>query len=441
MLNEAKAKKITKRVLGLKTVDELGVRIESRTAGNTRFARNEVTTNGDVETLSVTVEATQAGRTATVRGSAVDDAALAQLVKDAEALAALAPVDPEHMPPLGPQNYGKSTIYDNASAKLDAADRVARVESPVTRGRAETLQASGFFANEVRAVALANSAGAFCFEASTEASLSSTFRTLDGSGSGRAVAVSHAIGNIDAAAVAQRAADKAARSANPRDLDPGDYTVILEPQAVWDLMSFLLYSMSSRAAQEGRSWFSAGGGQTKLGRKLFSDSIHLFSDPGDADNPASVVSPDGQPQLPRTWIRDGVLETLTRTRYWAKAQKAEAVPAPSSLHLEGSKTSLDALVSGVQRGVLVTRFWYNRMLEPRSILATGLTRDGTFWVENGKISHAVKNFRYNDSPLTLLTKVRALGAAQRVETRGGLVAVMPSMVVDGFHFESRSDAV
>src|SRR5690606_24061735 len=129
------------------------------------------------------------------------------------------------------------------------------------------------------------------------------------------------------------------------------------------------------------------------------------------------------------------------SRYWAAKSGAVALPEPSSVLLDGTDVDLLELVRAVDRGVLVTRFWYNRTLDPRTILATGLTRDGTFLVEQGKITTALKNFRYNDSPVTMLKNVLALGRPQRVVTRGGRVMVVPPMVVKDFNFSSLSDAV
>jgi predicted Zn-dependent protease len=191
--------------------------------------------------------------------------------------------------------------------------------------------------------------------------------------------------------------------------------------------------MAARPADEGRSAFTQP--------RRFDERITLFSDPSDRDNPASPIGEDGLPQRKITWIEKGELRNLHRSRFWAQKTGKEAIPNPSSLHLAGTDASVQDLVSGVDRAVLVTRFWYNRLLEPRTVMVTGLTRDGTFMVEQGKITKALRNFRFNESPLTLLSKVVAIGRPERVSTRGGLVLVVPPLVVEGFNFASRSDAI
>lgn len=441
MLSERQVKKILDRALRAKRGEHLQVNFEAREAGNTRFANNGVTTNGDVEEVRVAVTASSGGRSATVSSNATDNAGLDALVARAEELAALAPVDPEFMPPLGPQSYPKVDARSKGTAKLDAKARVKVVEAAMADAKQRGLVAAGFMAHEQAVSAVANSEGLFAFQPSTRASLSTTCRTTDGTGSGRAVAVSHDIANVDGATVGAAAAQKAEMSANPAASKPGDYTVVLEAQAVYDLLSFLLWSMSARAAEEGRSWFSADGGGTKVGQSLFSSMITLRSDPGDKANPAAAFTGEGAPQAATTWVDKGKLVALPRSRFWAQKTGAAFVPSPSSLHLAGGSKRFLELLQAADKGILVTRFWYNRMLEPRTILATGLTRDGTFAIEGGAVAGAIKNLRYNDSPLTLLKNVVAMGEPQRVETRGNFVAVVPPMVVKGFHFESSSDAI
>jgi predicted Zn-dependent protease len=440
-LSKAAAKLLTQQVLSHAKVDDIVVRVAGSQTGNTRFANNGPTTTGDVARATVSVTATVQGRSATISSNRTDKESLARIVREAEETAALAPVDPEHMPPVGPQKYPRVNGRDGATAKLGGKERAQAIRKPLATADKRGLNASGLIIHSDSAFALANNKGLFAYHASTSVSLSNTCRTKDGTGSGRAAFVSHRYGNLKPGDVARAAADKAEMSANPKGVDPGRYVVILEPQAVSDLLSFLAFSMGARSADEGRSYFSKAGGGNRIGEKLFHDSITISSDPGDAEHPASPISGDGLPLSKVTWIEKGVLKALTYSRFWADKQGKEPVPRPNSIKMAGTDASLTDLIKGVDRGILVTRFWYNRMLEPRTILATGLTRDGTFLVEQGKITTAVKNFRYNESPVTLLKNVLALGKPERAPTRGGRVVVVPPMVVDGFNFASLSDAV
>ncbi|MEZ4454916.1 MAG: metallopeptidase TldD-related protein, partial [Nannocystaceae bacterium] len=182
------------------------------------------------------------------------------------------------------------------------------------------------------------------------------------------------------------------------------------------------------------------GGGTKIGATIAHPSITLRSDPADPRGPSRPFDGDGQPIGATTWIDRGVLRALECSRYWAQKQGATPVPTPGNFILEGTDAAPEELLRGIDRGVLVTRFWYNRIVEPRTILATGLTRDGTFLIEQGKVVKAVKNMRYNESPVTMLGSVLAIGRAERVPI-GGRVMVVPPLVVGGFNFSSLSDAV
>jgi predicted Zn-dependent protease len=201
------------------------------------------------------------------------------------------------------------------------------------------LDAAGMVSHQHRAVATSNSAGLFAYHPSTSVSLSMTCRTRDGTGSGWGAAMGHQLGGIDPAAVAARAAEKAELSQDPEAIEPGAYTVILEPQAVAELLQFLGWSLDRRSADEGRSAFAKPGGGTKIGEALFHPSITLRSDPSAAEHPSSPFAGDGEALPKTTWIDKGVLKSLATSRYWAKTSGTATVPRPSSFILEGtSKT-------------------------------------------------------------------------------------------------------
>lgn len=439
-LTRAEAQSLIKSALKAATLKDVAVRVRSSSTANLRFANNAPTTSGEVERVDLSVTATRDRSSATVSGTARDPAGVAELVRRAEALAALAPADPEHMPPLGPQTYLRPVAEDPAVIKVGPEARVDAVARVLKVAREGKLEASGMYVHGHQSLALGTSAGLFAYHAETEVTLTATCRTPDGSGSGWGGAMSHRLADIDAVAVARRAADKAemSRGGGPA-LAPGAYTVVLEAQAVADLLDFLRGSLGARTADEGRSFFSRAGGNA-IGESLFGAQIKLRSDPMDPGNPSTPFADDGLPLQPTVWIDQGKLLTLASSRYWAQRQGRAPVPAARSLFLAGGTASVAELVRGVERGVLVTRLWYNRMLDPRQILATGLTRDGTFKIEGGKLAGPVKNMRYNESPVTLLRQALALGKPERV-VNDGAVVVVPPMVVDGFHFASVSDAV
>jgi len=439
-MSERDIKSITATILGAAMAPEIVVTVRERSEGNLRFANGEPTTTGEVETLEISVSASIQGRSATVIGNRSDKDALRSLVAEAEELAAMSPVDPEHVPPVGKGPLLQVDGHDPATAKLDAKQRLRRAEQAIAVADAAGLGSAGFFVHHEESFTVATSAGAFCHWPSTQASLSVTCRSPDGSGSGWAAALSHLGKRVEGQAVAELAAEKADMSREPQTLAPGKQLVILEAQAVGELLSFLVDAFDARACDEGRSLFSRADGGTALGEQLFAPSIRLRSNPADGEHPARPFADDGQAHQVVDWIAGGVVKNLACSRFWAERSGAEALPLPNSLQLEGSDLDLLSLVRDVDRGVLVTRFWYNRLLDRKAALATGLTRDGTFLVEQGKITTAVKNFRYNDSPVTLLKNVVALGRPQRVAV-GARVMVVPPMVVRDFNFASGSDAI
>lgn len=439
-LSRSEAQAVVKAALRAATFKEVAVRVTSSRAANLRFAAGSPTTSGEAERVEVSVTATKDRASATVSGSAHDAASLKELVRRAEELAAVAPVDPEWVAPLGAQQYAEARAVDPAALKIGPEQRTDAAARVLKAARDAKLTASGIVQHAHRSVALGNSSGLFGYHADTEVSLTATMRTPDGTGSGWAGMTSHRFADLDATALARRAVDKAAMSQGGGPaLTPGKYTVVLEAQAVADLLGFLRGALQARAADEGRSFFARPGGNA-IGEALFDERVKLWSDPLDAMHPSTPIADDGQPLVRTVWVETGKLRTLARSRYWAQKMNAPAVPGPRSLFMAGGTGSVADLVRGVKDGVLITRLWYNRMLDPRQLLVTGLTRDGTFRIADGKLSGPVKNMRYNESPATLLARLVALGAAERTHDDGPL-CVVPPIVVEGFNLASVSDAV
>jgi predicted Zn-dependent protease len=449
---------LTKRVLSFAKADETRVVVRSTSTGQSRFAGGEITTSGSATDLTVTVVSTVGKRRASATTNVTDDASLQRTVDLSERLAKLSPEDPELMPELGPQQHAEIPAYDARTAALDAEARAAAVSGLITTARAadpaQDLFVAGYLeANALHGTAVATSKGLFAFHQSTDVSLSCTVRTPDGTGSGWAAGGAREWAQIDAPALGRRAAQKAVASRNPQAIEPGRYTVILEPQAVGDLIPLLLGAFNARTAEEGRSPFSKRGqgvaqGATMLGEKIADERVTLFSDPADPDLRGAPFDGEGLPVRRRVWIENGVLKTLAYSRYWARQRGLpESVAGGggggfggdggAGLKMLGGTQTLDELIAGTERGILVTHAWYIRALDARSASYTGLTRDGTFLVERGKITRSLKNFRWNDSPLLMLNRIEAIGRAERI----GAGQVMPSLKVRDFNFASISEAV
>ncbi len=443
IVTEAEAKRITSKVLALSKADSCVATLTGHERGNIRFALNNVTTSGFQDGVSLRVESHFGKRSGSASTNELDDRAIEAVVRKAEQIARLAPENPEFLPPLGPQEYLSSRVYVETTAKV-RPDKLATLCAPVIQEADRGgVTAAGFLEAGAGFDAMATSKDLFVFEPSTSTRFTVSARTSDGTGSGWAGQHQHDIGRLNVSRLGQNAVRKTVQSRSPETLAPGKYTVLLEPPAVADLLALLIFDMDARSADEGRSFFTKKGGGNKLGEKLFADKVNVYSDPHHDLAPGSVSSTDGLPAQRRNWIENGVVKELVYSRFWAKKMERAPVPRPTNLIMEGGSTSVEEMVRNTKRGVLVTRFWYIREVDPRTILYTGLTRDGTFLIEDGKIVKPVKNFRFNESPVAMLNNIEAIGPSERTigtEIDDWSMCVPPLLVRD-FTFSSPSDAV
>jgi predicted Zn-dependent protease len=444
LLSRDEAKALADRVLRLSAADQTRVHIASEWRGHTRFADAGITTSGGTSDTEITVTAIVGRRRAAATTNVLDDEALKRTVDLAGRLARLSPEDPELMPELGPQTYTAVDAFIDRTAQLDGNVRAAAVRRTVdaalqTGKPSGRIFVAGYLEANAHTIAVANSAGLFAFHRTTDAGLSVTARTPDGTGSGWASAGSRDWGAVEPAALGRIAAQKAVASRNPQSLEAGSYTAVLEPQAVNDLVPLLAEALSARAADEGRSAFSKPGGATRVGEKVVDERVTLYSDPADRTLRAMPFDSEGLPIRRTVWIENGVLRNLSYTRFWAQKQGKQPTGAAllGGLTLAGGTTSTEELIAGCARGVLVTHFFYIRSLDPRTVLQTGLTRDGVFLIENGKIVRPLKNFRWNESPLLMLNRLEEIGRPE--PTSAG--RMMPALRIRGFNFTSPSDAV
>jgi predicted Zn-dependent protease len=449
-LSRDQARALTDRVLAMRRADEMRVNITSGWNGNTRFAGAEITTSGGITDTALTVIATFGRRRASATTNVLDDASLRRTVDNAERLARLAPEDPQLMPELGPQTYVTVPGYAERTAALSPEARADAVRRLITTARgvgrdAGELFVAGFLDANAQATAIATSRALFAYHAQTSVDLSTTVRTPDGTGSGWAQGSARDWSLIDAEAIGRRAAEKAVASRNPVAVEPGMYTAVLEPAAVASLIPRITASIDARNVDEGRSPYATAGGGSKVGEKIADERVTLFSDPADSDLLAQPFDAEGLPLKRNVWVENGVLRNLAYSRYWAQ-QKGKSPTGgggggfggiSGGLKMPGGSKTVEQLVAETERGILVTHFFYTNVLDARNGLMTGLTRDGTFLIENGKITRPVKNFRWNESPLILVNKIEEIGRAER--TRVG--QVLPSLRVRDFNFASLSDAV
>ncbi|MGH7664095.1 MAG: TldD/PmbA family protein [Gemmatimonadaceae bacterium] len=447
-LSRAEMEDLTRRVLGFSTADETRVTINSGTRGNTRFAVNQISTAGDSYNTTITVRSAFGRKAANSTTNKADDESLRAVVGVAERLARLAPDDPEAMPELGPQSY--ETVpplhgWSDATASLEPDARANAVREISMPARADDLRSTGYLETQAGAFGVATSRGLFAYGRQTGAALTSTVRTPDGTGSGWAGASHFDWSAIDAGRIGARAIDKASRSRDPVAVEPGRYTVVLEPTAVGNLVQLLAFSLNARAADEGRSFFTKPGGGNKIGLQVVDERVSIVSDPLDPVAPALPFSGDGFPASRTLWLENGIVRNLAYDRYWAQKMSRTPTPLIGTIRMSGGDSSVDEMVGSTERGILVTRFWYIRSVDPRTILYTGLTRDGTFLIENGRVTGPVKNMRFNESPVFMLNNLEAMGQPVRVSASEdgspGFAVVVPAIKVRDFNFTSLSDAI
>jgi predicted Zn-dependent protease len=429
-------------VLSYSKADECEVNLSGSDAGNIRYARNSVSTSGGVSSNSLVVSSAFGKKMGVATINEYDDESLRKVVQRSEELAMLAPENPEFVSFMGPQMYPESATFVQATADMSPKDRADAVATSLQISKDNKLTAAGFLENNTSYSAMMNSKGLFAYNTSTGVSFNVTLRTEDGKGSGYATKSYNDFKKLDVKAASASAAIKATRSATARAIEPGKYTVILEPAAALVLLENLFFGMDGRQADEGRSFMSKPGGLTKLGEKLVDERVNIYSDPFNAELPTSTWSGDGRAQEKVNWIENGVMKNLFYSRYWAQKKGVKAIPTPEAVIMAGTNQSLEDLIKSTEKGILVTRLWYIRSVDPQTVLLTGLTRDGTFYIENGEIKFPVKNFRFNESPIIMLNNLEALGKPERtVSGESGINALIPPMKIRDFTFSSLSDAV
>jgi len=436
ILSKEEAQAILKKVLGYSKAEACEVSLNGSDGGNIRYARNAVSTAGQISVMSLGVSSTFGKKTGTATINEFDDASLQKVVKRAEELAMLAPENPEFMPLLGPQNFAESKTFNDATAAITPDTRAEMVGKSLSVSKAANLEAAGFLENSTRFSAIMNSKGLFAYNKGTDVSFSVTVRNQEGTGSGYIEQSFNDLNKMDTLALSKIAAGKASKSAGAKAIEPGKYTVILEPLAASDMLGNMFRGFDARSADEGRSFMSKKGGGTRIGEQLFSENVNIYSDPLNPELPSATWSGDGVPVKRTQWVQNGVVKNLSYSRYWAAQKGVEPLPFNRSIVLEGGNQSLEDLIKSTEKGILVTRFWYIRSVDPQTLLLTGLTRDGTFYIENGEIKFPLKNFRFNESPVIMLNNVEALG--KPVRTGSGMI---PPMKIRDFTFTSLSDAV
>jgi PmbA protein len=436
--SEAELRRLADRVLRLSDADETEVEIDAAADALTRFANNTIHQNVAERALSVSVRTVFDGRTARATTNKTDDESLRRVVAASAALARSQPRNPGMLPMPGPQKYAQVERYFASTAAATPVDRAHAVARVVALAAKNGQTAAGIFATGATSMVLANSRGLFAAHRQTRAEFSVTL--LDKDSSGWAKANSPDLRRLDPEALAASAAQKAAASRNPREVAPGRWTVILEPAAVLDLVGFLFYDFAGTAILDQRSCFN-----NRIGKKVMGENITLRDDVSHPLQSGAPFDGEGVPRRKVLLVDRGVPKNLVYAGATAKKMKAKPTghglplpnqdgEAPFNLVFDGGTASLEEMVAGTDRGILLTRLWYIREVDPYEKVLTGMTRDGSFLVEGGRIVAGIRNFRFNQNILEMLSNVEQLGPAVRAAGEESFEMVVPAMKVRNFLF-------
>ncbi len=447
ILSSDELESLSKKIVKLSKADWCEVGIDSSQSAHLRYAANTVSTSGSTTNTSISITAAFGKRAGSVSTNDLSDSGLASAMARAEEIAKLAPENEELMPPLeSKQSYARSAQYDDSSAdsSYTASERARIAEHAIKEARARKFIAAGFLQTSVGNSAYRNSKGLFVADQKTRSTFSTTMRSEDGHSSGWNKRASHAIARLDSDRAILRAAEKCAAWKGADEMDPGVYRTILEPSAAADIVQQFIWSLDARSAEEGRSAFSRANGATAIGEQIAAPKVRIFSDPNHPLVPAGIYEGGGMPTGQIDWVKEGKLTNLMRSRFWAQKTNQKAVPGPANIIMEGGTQLPEDFLSNVKEGLLITSFWYIRDVDNQTLLKTGLTRDGVYWVENGKIKHAVKNFRWNESPINVLKNIEDSSKQVVTAPRDGddsMPMMIPMLQISGFNFSSVSDAV
>jgi PmbA protein len=413
-LSAEEAEGVLRESLSMAEADQAEAILEAQDSSLTRFANNEIHQNVTARDHALTLRVIVGKRSGTATTHRLDSSALRQLADRALAIARLTPEDPDLPEPAPPAVAPKLDAFAAATAGSTPEARADAI-GPVLRGAREAgLNAAGALSTSASLLAVANRRGLFVSQPETYSNFTCTVRSQNSSG--WVDRHRRDVRALDVAKLGQTAIEKAERSRDPQPIEPGRYTVVLEPAAVAELVSFLTsLGLGAQAELEGRS-FMAG----RMGQPITGERATLTDDPFDPRAFGKPFDYEGTPRRRVVLVENGIARAVVHDRRTAKKSGAESTghacpppategPQPYSLVLAGGDQSLADLVSSTERGILVTRFWYCRVVDPKKTIVTGMTRDGTFLIERGKLVRGLRNLRFNESVLDVLRRADAWG--------------------------------
>lgn len=431
LLSEPEFRRIGEAVLKAVTAEDALVRVTHSQESTARLANNAVAQNMYTEQCEVALTVAFGNRVGKAKGVSTSKDALLALVRRAEENARLAPPDPEHLPVLGPQEYLPVQAFSGDTAALTPEQVSRHCLGLIEPARASGMTASGTVEISAEAVGVLSSRGLFGFHTHTRAEAGCTIQAADSSGWARGSVTD--VRDLDCGRLARTAVEQARQGAAPTEVPPGKYTVLFMPAACAYLATILVWTAEARRTLEGLTYLS-----NRVGRKLVGEDITLIGDPQDPVAPFTPFDEEGIPHRRTAWIDHGVFNSMWWDRWTAHANGVAPAPLSGSLRMSGTEASVDQLIGGIERGILVTHLWYVRPVKMDQTLFTGMTRDGTFLIEEGRIRGGIKNLRFNDTCLGMLQRTRAIGRPEPCVDRFPL-HIFPPIVVEDWNFTGNTD--
>jgi len=434
LASESTFRQVAHMVLTECKADHAFVNFDDSQTTTLRYANNQVVQHVSEQSPGVSIQAAFGRRVGTARTNRLDRDSLVRIVRQAEDIARVAPEDPEYLPPLPKQQYMSIPTFRDSTASASPTDLANRTKPVIDECVKNKLIAAGIMTSSVSARGVAASSGLVGYEQSTEAEFSLTATSENGESSGWTFNSHRDIDKLNVSRRTHSAVEKAVKSAQPREIPAGHYPVIFEPAAVAGVLGPMMWAAGAKSYYKGDSAFAG-----KLNSQILDTRLTLRSDPANPDLLGSRFAGEGLASRAMTWIDHGVLKQLYYDRFTAKEHNVEPTPRPSGviLSFDGpNAASVEELIAKTKKAILVTNFWYIRSVDPTDLTITGMTRDGTFLVEDGKIVCGVRNFRFHDSPLRCFANVDAATAPLESITMERGKMLLPAMLLPDFCFSS-----
>lgn len=423
---------LTDLVLKHSVADQTFMTLHDLYGGTTRFANNQIIQNVNTRKVTFTVTTAFGRRHGTASTTELTAGSAQETLRQAERIARASPEDPEYLPPVGPQIYSAWPSLRQETVEAGPAERLALAREAIEHCQVEKVQAAGMVASSTTNIGVAANTGLFAHEQRTEARFSLTAQEADATG--WTAALHRSIDHLNVGARTRAAIRQAKRGRNPKEISAGRYRVILEPAAVAGLLTWLMWMLDAKSYDKGTSAFSG-----KLGQPIIDQQLTLQNRPDHPDLLGQGFTNEGLPVNEVTWIEAGVLRQLEYDRFTAKQHGLHTLPTLESPCFFGERTPglrVEDLVRTTDYGILITNFWYIRPVNPTDLTLTGMTRDGTFLIEDGRVTAAVRNFRFHDSPLQAFNRIEALTGPQEATSSETGKLLVPAMKIRDFNLSS-----